>query len=82
MDSYERLAGYLAARTPKQQLVVLTPDNRLLTPAMRRRLRKKERSRKTHSHQGLPVVEVSKGVFRRVPCDRCHHLPRPKLIGG
>ncbi len=56
-----------------------------LTPARRRRLKHKEKSRKTHSHVGLPEYLVDRATtqVKRVPCERCSPKSKKHIrIGG
>lgn len=84
MENSERLATYLKIRVSLDQLVVVSEDNKLLTPAMRRRLRHKKNARKTHSHKDLPEYQPDRNYAytKRTPCPKCHPMPKVKLIGG
>ena len=88
MDTDERLLSYcgrLAVNLGGTPFINISRDNKKLTPAMRRRLRHKENSRKTHSHAGLPEVHLPDSDYtRRVPCGKCHSLATKQMvrIGG
>jgi hypothetical protein len=53
-----------------------------LTGPQRRRLKHKGSSPKTHSHNGLLMVQQD-GTVRRQSCSRCSSAPRPRpAVGG
>lgn len=92
MDTKERLETYAERHVSHGQAVRIFADippetapqmHGWLTPAERRRMRRKNGSRKTHSHEGLLLTEVSEGNWRRSPCPKCSPVPR-KLprVGG
>lgn len=61
--------------------VALMKSDSWLTPAQRRRVSHKGNSPKTHSHNGLVVVDGDD--VRRQPCPRCSPAPRPRqAVGG
>lgn len=90
MNNSERLESYatqVAARAARggDFTADVSEDNPLLTPGMKRRLRKRKHSPKAHSHRQLPLIPDSGpgGRWRRVPCSLCrpHPLALP-FIGG
>ncbi len=83
MDNIERMQLYrLIHRGPDEPTTWSAAKK--LTPAQRRRLRHKENSPKTHSHDSREVVELADGKVRLVPCWRCSPVSKKGLnqVGG
>lgn len=84
MDNAERLEKYCLANGARGRKVIIPISEAGLSPAQRRRLKHKEKSRKTHDHRDLPVYQPDKieAYTRRAPCAKCAPRPRVKLVGG
>jgi hypothetical protein len=76
LESYALQVAFRASRGG-EFIAHVSEDNPLLTPAMRRRLRK--RKNRGHSHRELPLIPNSgpDGKWKRVPCPKC----RPRGAG-
>jgi hypothetical protein len=92
MENEDRLVNYQMTNTGtgrdlrERMEEYIQRDDRpyppVLTPPQRRRMKHKKNSPKTHSHDGLVMVDAD-GKVRRQACTRCNPRGRqPRAVGG